>query len=263
MPTRLKNAKYYAFGLSLVLHALLLCTYLGERTRAAIEITQERDLVNSQDPIIVSTEKSPNSSRPEKSRLLGERDQQVEKESVARKGGKQPVLPSQTNAPHLSLSDLGLAGTPKERPIFEGTTGTGTSLDVDIPEVQPGTRTLLNTRRYAHWMFMERIREAISPGWRADVQKLVADLQFVGLRLQREQMVSRVAVKLDSKGKLLRVSFLQTSGSEMLDAAAVAAFENAKQFPNPPKALISEEGEVTIHWTFTVKQPQMKLTSAR
>jgi TonB family protein len=220
-----------------------------------MEITQEKE-ISLPDSQVVTTARSKKNTPPPSTQLFGERDQTVEKQTTASRS-VQRTRPSGSAAHTLTLKDF---LSPDPARAFEGETKSGSSTDAYVPGVEAGIETYLNTRRYAHWMFLERIRAAIAPQWKQDIRKRVSDLNFAGLKLSREEMVSKVEVKLDEEGKVRSIVFLESSGSESLDAAATAAFEKAKQFPNPPKALVAEDGMVRVRWTFTVRQPQIKLT---
>ena len=64
---------------------------------------------------------------------------------------------------------------------------------------------------------------------------------------------TRVLVVLNGEGEVTRVQMISESGTSDLDEAAIAAFNEAGPFPNPPKGIINSNGEVEIPWEFILK----------
>lgn len=55
---------------------------------------------------------------------------------------------------------------------------------------------------------------------------------------------------MNDKGNLTKISKLSGSGFSEIDEAAIEAFQKAAPFPNPPQAMIEEDGFVRIRWDF-------------
>ncbi len=255
---------FWALLLSSVFHAVLFVKLLPQSKVDPINLTPAENLIELEDKFVASSRKSDDLTPPKSSRWLGERDQSVKRETIAPE-----TLPSREKNSRvvtqnkLSLKELGLTG---EHDLNVGAIDDShvprSSLSLSAPDTELGTETLLNTRKYAHWLFMDRVSKAIEAGWRGDVHKRIADLRAIGARLNKEEIVSKVEVRLNAMGELQKVFLIEESGADLLDTAAVLAFENVGRFPNPPKVLLGEDGMLTIYWTFTVKQPQMQLTLA-
>ena len=65
--------------------------------------------------------------------------------------------------------------------------------------------------------------------------------------------ITRLVIVLNRFGELMKIRVKNSSGFRELDEAGMDAFKEASPFPNPPKDLINESGEVKIHWDFVLE----------
>jgi len=139
----------------------------------------------------------------------------------------------------LSLKDLSVGGDGGSR------AATDDKLNVDR-----GERTLLSTREYKFFGYYQRIKDLLRQYWKPNIEHQMARLWGKGKVLKEDEIVTRVLVLLDENGNITKISKLASSGYIELDEAAVTAFQTAAPFPNPPKAMLDEDGFVRINWDF-------------
>ena len=121
-------------------------------------------------------------------------------------------------------------------------------LDRKLPE---GASNMLNAEESVYYSFYARMYEAIAPVWQSRIRE-VASTQRVGAG----EYTTVVDVILDKNGNLLGVKRVHNSGVEAFDKAVDNALSKTGHFPNPPKDLLNEAGEVHTGWTFTVSLQQ-------
>jgi len=221
-------------------------------------------------------------SAPEKA-YLGERNQQVLRETVIKDsssvvGGKKaqpktaatPVSPQGAKAKAQLLSRLGVplfqtelneqgvlvSKTSKsaDRPTWSSD-GAGADVPKEyIKGVSESDRTALNTREYVFFSYFQRIRSRLDVAWSASLRESLERFYRKGRRIASDQeWKTRTWVTLNSGGTVVRVRLVEESGVMDLDAAALAAFNDAGPFPNPPQGLIDEHGLVELHWDFVLR----------
>ncbi len=139
----------------------------------------------------------------------------------------------------LSLKDLSI----------EGDGGAAAATD-DKLDVDRGERTLLSTREYKFFGYYQRIKELLRQYWKPNIEHQMARIWGKGKQIKEDELVTRVLVLLDEKGQISKISKLTSSGYIELDEAAVEAFQTAAPFPNPPKAMLDDDGFVRINWDF-------------
>lgn len=139
----------------------------------------------------------------------------------------------------LSLKDLSVGGD-----------GGATAATDDKLNVDRGERTLLSTREYKFFGYYQRIKELLRQYWKPNIEHQMARLWGKGKLVKEDELVTRVLVLLDENGQISKISKLASSGYIELDEAAVSAFKTASPFPNPPKAMLDEDGFVRINWDF-------------
>lgn len=143
----------------------------------------------------------------------------------------------------LSLKDLGLGG--------DG--GAMAATDDRLSDVPIGERTILSTREFRYFSYYHRIKELLRQYWKPSVERQLAKIWGKGGTVREDEMVTKVLVLLDTKGRIQKISRLSSSGVVELDQAAVEAFQKAGPFPNPPKGMLDEDGFVRIRWDFILK----------
>lgn len=126
----------------------------------------------------------------------------------------------------------------------------------NLPEdVAIGSFTALNTDRYLFYSFYARIEEQIRFRWEDRVKASIEQTSKAQLRANvRSKWVSNIEIVLSPKGEFKRAIIMKESGLRSFDEAAIAAFAEARLFPNPPKEMIDpEDGLIHLSYSFTVQ----------
>lgn len=252
-----------------------------------VKLVQEalKEMASIQKKQIVQSEDSDSMEKPKKEAFLSDKDRRFERETMARaidsfqkaaKGNAAITNPQQSKTSQakkkaiqdLKLADFGMmAGDPlpveKSRaPASESIKGLengditskGLSATNDyVEEVALGDFTHLNTVEYKHYGFFHRIRQKLEQFWGASLQEKANAIFRSGRRLPAsDNLITSLQVTLNTKGEIVGVKILGTSGVRELDDAAIESFNQAGPFPNPPKDLLVN-GKATIEWGFVVK----------
>ncbi|MEM1299716.1 MAG: TonB family protein [Pseudomonadota bacterium] len=92
-------------------------------------------------------------------------------------------------------------------------------------------------------------------GWVSGVQRAVARKKKYPRRAERRGVTGRamIRVTLSASGKLLSVSLVKSSGSSMLDEAAIAAAKRVRSYPRIPEEMGRNQASVNIPIRFTKK----------
>ncbi len=202
--------------------------------------------------------------------FLGEKNQIVEKETASRQFREATATRPSTktakkvdSAEKVALKNLGV-------PILAQAKNQVSTGQVDEPKPQwaeqgnipqdyvkgmnESEKTLLNTKEYVFYGYFQRIRERLDRAWVPLLKERLLKLYRRGRQLASDTDHStRVLVVLNPEGEVTRVQILTESGTADLDEAAVAAFNDAGPFPNPPRGIINSNHEVEIPWEFILK----------
>lgn len=157
----------------------------------------------------------------------------------------------------VSLSRLGISIIPS-KPIFEkdepNWATPGVRPEDFVDGIQESDRTVLNTREFQFYGYFQRIRSRLDQAWIPILREKLIAFHRSGRNLASNmEHTTRVVVSLNKKGEIVRVQMVGESGVSDLDAAAVAAFNQAGPFPNPPQGMIDHNQEVQIPWDFILK----------
>ncbi len=249
-----------------------------------IEVPKSPDTTRNR---MVQTESRQSDSKARPDAFLGEKNQTVDRETVSRsqmvKAGRgstkvaEPSRPSQARpnpqapakGPGRSiLSNLGVpvfslprqgqeALTQENRAKRPNWASAGAENEVPsdyIQGISEGDRTALNTREYMFFGYFQRIRSRLDVAWSSTLRQRLEKLYRKGRRIASDkEFKTRTWVVLDEKGSVVKVRLMEESGVYDLDDAAIAAFNEAGPFPNPPKGLINERGQVEVHWDFVLR----------
>jgi TonB family protein len=233
---------------------------------------------------VVQSEKGQASQDAAEDAFLGERTQVVEKQvvsmpktgtapqaSVAGKKAAQPSEGSSTDSASPSrslirgtgaLAKFGIAISaneadspkPKTRDVVAEASMDAQVRGEYVKGFKEGESTLLNTREYVFYGYFQRIRESLDRAWERSLREQLTKYFHRGRQLASEQdYMTQILVSLDSGGQVTRVQIIGASGTKDLDDAAVRAFNDAGPFPNPPKGLVDESGQVFVRWDFVLK----------
>ncbi len=251
-----------------------------------VKLIQEalKELTTTQKRQIVQSEDSDNQEKAEKA-FLSDKNRTFDRETVAKKidsfqkaakGNASVTQPEMTKTSKtqkkaikdLKLADFGMmAGDPlpverSRAPASESIKGIengdlasqGLSATNDyVEEVTLGDFTHLNTVEYKHYGFFHRIRQKLEQFWGKTLHEKANNIFRSGRRLPAsDNLITSLQVTLNTRGEIVAVKIMGSSGVRELDDAAIESFNQAGPFPNPPKDLLVN-GKATIEWGFVVK----------
>jgi TonB family protein len=116
--------------------------------------------------------------------------------------------------------------------------------------VEEGEATFLNTREWKYASFFNRVKRDVGSQWHPISAIREADPTGAGLARDRSTVLS---VTLDASGRIEALHIVQSSGFGSLDREAMAAFERAQPFQNPPPGLLNERGDLAFNFGFYIE----------
>jgi hypothetical protein len=129
------------------------------------------------------------------------------------------------------------------------------TLSEDIPNIETGSITSLNTDRIRYYTFFERLNGQLRNRWVPHIRRVStrANPQAL-LELASRDRVTEIEVVLDSRGYLFETNVLKSSGVAALDLAAVSAFAETQPYLNPPLELIDpDDNMLRLYYSFRVE----------
>lgn len=273
----IKRRSFYSFLLTLVLVVHIVLMLLQVRLREIqAEPVRKPLVVKIEDPLlknkrqIVTSEDSDHREKKDDA-YLSDKDRSFERQTRAAKidsfkAGKTSEGAQKSGSKKVSLSDLGTAVgedpfkeaakeyTKKKNGHGQQKMAQEESANNDyLSDVPEGDATNLNTVEYKYYGFYHRIKLKLEQFWGRTLYDKAEQMAQSGRRLpSSEEMITSLQVTLNSKGEVISVKIIGTSGIKELDDAAIQSFNEAGPFPNPPKGMI-RNGKVTLEWGFVVK----------
>jgi hypothetical protein len=259
---------FLSIAIHLALWFAILHTKKPVEKNQAIQVTlfdkskENRPIVRQPEPPtdLLSREKK-------KPSVFSEKDMSVKKETQSQLSGlthngsnvKQQAASPQ-KAPHRKESQekfsdnsgVSLPKSPKEVSLSDLTQtitpDPSTSSD-HLDTVQDGPMTALNTEQFTYYNFFSRIEERVRPIWERNLQTTERRLQPTDIRhMVNRTLISRLEVLLDDKGLYVDSHLLVSSGFPEIDRDAIAAFAEARYYPNPPRELVKEDGRIHLFY---------------
>ncbi len=118
-----------------------------------------------------------------------------------------------------------------------------------LSDVEEGDATALNTRRFRFAEFFLRVKSAIAREW--DPNRAWDARDPTAQRYGRRTRGAVVDIVLEPEGGLREVRVVHGSGVDFYDREVVRAIRAAAPFPNPPRALVGEDGRILLaRWRF-------------
>jgi TonB family protein len=117
-----------------------------------------------------------------------------------------------------------------------------------LKDVDDGESTALNSKKWAHAAFFNRVKRQVADQWHPDMVYVQHDPHGNVYGVKDRVTVLRVHLKPD--GHMDKWTMLQSSGVDFLDDEAIHAFQKAQPFPNPPKALVESDGQIHFNFAF-------------
>jgi TonB family protein len=123
----------------------------------------------------------------------------------------------------------------------------GGSVD-KLDGVESGDMTSLNSKQWKYASFFNRMKRQVAQNWHPDHVYMRRDPS--GKVYGTKDRLTVLQVSLHPDGRLADVIVQEKSGISFLDEEAIRAFQLAQPFPNPPKALVDENGLITFQFGF-------------
>lgn len=115
-----------------------------------------------------------------------------------------------------------------------------------LKDVDEGDGTYLNTREWKFSSFFNRVKQSVGMHW--DPSTFLRQRDPTGSIYGGRDRYTLLEVVLTERGTVKDISVQKSSGLDFLDLAAIASFEKAQPFPNPPPGLVT--GDSTVRFTF-------------
>jgi TonB family protein len=119
-----------------------------------------------------------------------------------------------------------------------------------VEGIEEGEGTFLNAREYRYANFFNRVKKEVSVRWAPGDELYKRDPS--GAIYGQKDRLTVLHVVLDGKGQLQKAEVQQGSGLDFLDEEAIAAFQRASPFPNPPTGLM-KDGVISFNFGFYVE----------
>ncbi|AGH94910.1 energy transducer TonB family protein [Pseudobdellovibrio exovorus] len=121
-------------------------------------------------------------------------------------------------------------------------------------DIQNSNATNLNTDANIYYSFYSRVEDLFYVRWVERVRYYWdrLDPDFKRRNLSGKTWSTQIEVWLTSTGEYHSSYIRQSSGYKPFDDATVHAFQNAKFFPNPPRAKVEADGFVRLRYRFNV-----------
>lgn len=211
---------------------------------------------------IVDQEENVNGSIPDKNYRLSQSNRDVLQETRAEERGdfrniknKKGSSPESQNTQVKKQSQVSLDDLKPKLFEFKPFLDSDSSRSDDyLKDVDTGFQTFLRTREFAYYSYYSRIKRKLKFHWEPKLKVKIIRALGQGRRIAGvSDKITRLVITLNQSGELTRVRVKNTSGFDELDDAAIESFQEASPFPNPPKGLMNEFGEVQIHWDFVLE----------
>ncbi len=170
--------------------------------------------------------------------------------AASKRGGSDEVRGQEEREGRDATGGSSGASVPNLRPSSDSIRQIVGGGSVDkLDGVESGQLTALNTKKWKFASFFNRMKRQVAQNWHPDQVYMRRDP--TGKVYGTKNRVTVLEVALKPGGKLAKVVILKESGVGFLDAEAIAAFERAQPFPNPPAGLISDSsGLITFSFGF-------------
>jgi TonB family protein len=129
-----------------------------------------------------------------------------------------------------------------------------------LRDEEEGEGTFLNTREWKYSSFFNRVKQSVGMHWDPNTQLRRRDP--TGSIYSGRDRYTLVNVTLDEKGMIQEIRVEKSSGLDFLDLEAIASFQRAQPFPNPPAGLLDSDATVRFSFGFYLEMgggPRMRL----
>ena len=117
-----------------------------------------------------------------------------------------------------------------------------------LADVDEGEGTYLNTKEWKYSTFFNRVKQSVGMHWDPGTQLRMRDpsLNIYG----GKDRFTILSVALTEKGMVKEILVEKSCGVDFLDMEAIASFQRAQPFPNPPPGLLSADSTVRFQFGF-------------
>ncbi len=182
----------------------------------------------------------------------GDIKNQNESEKVEGNSNRLRVTPGEPGGPSEAEGSLGKLGGRNQLNLMPSQAQldkiTGAAPNDHLDDVDEGQGTFLNTREFKYSTFFNRVKQRVGENWDPGTPLRQRDPE--GRIYAYKDRYTMLSVSLDQKGRVLQITVEKSCGVDFLDHEAVAAFERAQPFPNPPPGLVDSSGEVRFTFGF-------------
>ncbi|WP_224245303.1 energy transducer TonB [Hyalangium gracile] len=129
-----------------------------------------------------------------------------------------------------------------------------------LKDAEEGDGTFLNTREWKYASFFNRVKQNVGMHWNPNGELRRRDP--TGAIYSGRDRYTLVNVTLDQKGMVQDIRVEKSSGLDFLDLEAIASFQRAQPFPNPPAGLLDSDATVRFSFGFFLEMgggPRMRL----
>lgn len=126
-----------------------------------------------------------------------------------------------------------------------------------LPDLESADSTSLNSWRWQHAPFFNRIRDALYRVWDPHTAISKNDPMAYSVNHQTRQTVLRVTIDLE--GNVTDMLVESPSGADYLDREALRAFREGGPFPNPPRDLFEGGEKFSFLFGFSVDGSRSEL----
>jgi len=129
-----------------------------------------------------------------------------------------------------------------------------------LSDVEEGEGTFLNTREWKYASFFNRVKQSVGMHWNPGQQMMKRDP--TGSTYAGRDRHTLLSITLDRSGRVRDIAVEKSSGLDFLDLEAIASFQRAQPFPNPPPGLVSGDSTVKFSFGFYMEMgggPRMRL----
>lgn len=257
---------YIALGLSLLFHIIQYIAVnlapslnlLSGNDETIVEIVETLDEQKKQfQKQIVPIPKVKSLTNQDPAKFFSENDQRVEKETATKNLG---VTKNQNSEQKVQTKKTEKNVPVAEEPEFAKAVRQGTTiseisaLEFKLPsDIAEGTATNLNTDAHIYASFYNRVTELFYIRWAQRLDAIWERMpEETKKNLSGRVWQTDIEVWLKSTGEYSRSFIMKPSGFQNFDNAAAFAFQNARFFPNPPRAKVEADGFVRLRYRIAV-----------
>jgi len=119
-----------------------------------------------------------------------------------------------------------------------------------LPNVEEDDGTFLNTWRWKHAPFFNRIADSIRRSWNPGPE--ISRRDPSGNIYGYQDRFTLLKVTIDKQGTITEINVAESCGVDFLDREALLAFRRAEPFPNPPPRMFGSAPTYTFFFGFNV-----------